>query len=133
MRRNHVEARAREKDQTANSNCVAIVYAGQFMKVGAWLPVKESSIQHRPDPACPRHPATSKEHFYEWAKTANSKQPYCFEVNNGELFAFAGLLGWVEGLDRKLDKNLLHSDHNSQSGDLNCPRPDASDPSSREL
>jgi hypothetical protein len=31
MRRNHVEARAREKDQTANSNCVAIVYAGQFM------------------------------------------------------------------------------------------------------
>ena len=91
----------------------------------AWLPVKESSIQHRPDPACPRHPATSKEHFYEWAKTANSKQPYCFEVNNGELFAFAGLLGWVEGLDRELDKNLLHSDHNSQSGDLNCPRPDA--------
>ncbi len=29
--------------------------------------------------------------FYEWAKTANGKQPYCFEVNDGELFAFAGL------------------------------------------
>lgn len=33
--------------------------------------------------------------FYEWAKSANGKQPYCFEVNNGELFAFAGLWdGW---------------------------------------
>jgi putative SOS response-associated peptidase YedK len=35
--------------------------------------------------------------FYEWAKTANGKQPYCFEVNDGELFAFAGLWdGWKE-------------------------------------
>ena len=33
--------------------------------------------------------------FYEWAKTAKGKQPYCFEVNDGELFAFAGLWdGW---------------------------------------
>ena len=29
--------------------------------------------------------------FYEWKRSAGSKQPYCFEVNNGELFAFAGL------------------------------------------
>jgi putative SOS response-associated peptidase YedK len=29
--------------------------------------------------------------FYEWKRTATSKQPYCFEVNDGELFAFAGL------------------------------------------
>jgi putative SOS response-associated peptidase YedK len=29
--------------------------------------------------------------FYEWQKTAQTKQPYCFEVNDGELFAFAGL------------------------------------------
>lgn len=29
--------------------------------------------------------------FYEWARTGKSKQPYCFEVNDGELFAFAGL------------------------------------------
>ena len=33
--------------------------------------------------------------FYEWAKTANGKQPYCFEVNDGDLFVFAGLWdGW---------------------------------------
>jgi putative SOS response-associated peptidase YedK len=29
--------------------------------------------------------------FYEWVRTTASKQPYCFEVNNGDLFAFAGL------------------------------------------
>jgi putative SOS response-associated peptidase YedK len=33
--------------------------------------------------------------FYEWARKGASKQPYCFEVNEGELFAFAGLWdGW---------------------------------------
>jgi putative SOS response-associated peptidase YedK len=33
--------------------------------------------------------------FYEWKRTGASKQPYCFEVNDGELFAFAGLWdGW---------------------------------------
>ena len=33
--------------------------------------------------------------FYEWAKTTKSKQPFCFEVNDGQLFAFAGIWdGW---------------------------------------
>jgi putative SOS response-associated peptidase YedK len=35
--------------------------------------------------------------FYEWAKTPNGKQPFCFEINSGELFAFAGLWdGWKD-------------------------------------
>lgn len=29
--------------------------------------------------------------FYEWHRRNGQKQPYCFEVNDGELFAFAGL------------------------------------------
>jgi putative SOS response-associated peptidase YedK len=29
--------------------------------------------------------------FYEWQRRGATKQPYCFEVNNGELFAFAGI------------------------------------------
>jgi putative SOS response-associated peptidase YedK len=29
--------------------------------------------------------------FYEWARAGKTKQPQCFEVNDGELFAFAGL------------------------------------------
>jgi putative SOS response-associated peptidase YedK len=35
--------------------------------------------------------------FYEWNRTGKTKQPYCFEVNGGELFAFAGLWdGWKD-------------------------------------
>jgi len=35
--------------------------------------------------------------FYEWKRNEASKQPYCFEVNEGELFAFAGLWdGWKD-------------------------------------
>lgn len=35
--------------------------------------------------------------FYEWAGKNGSKQPYCFEVKEGELFAFAGLWdGWKD-------------------------------------
>jgi putative SOS response-associated peptidase YedK len=29
--------------------------------------------------------------FYEWKKTGTVKQPYCFEVDGGKLFAFAGV------------------------------------------
>jgi putative SOS response-associated peptidase YedK len=29
--------------------------------------------------------------FYEWQKAAGAKQPFCFEIDDGELFAFAGL------------------------------------------
>jgi putative SOS response-associated peptidase YedK len=29
--------------------------------------------------------------FYEWKRDGKTKQPFCFEVNNGDLFAFAGL------------------------------------------
>jgi putative SOS response-associated peptidase YedK len=29
--------------------------------------------------------------FYEWKKTGKSKQPFCFEIEDAKLFAFAGL------------------------------------------
>ncbi len=35
--------------------------------------------------------------FYEWSRKGKAKQPYCFEINDGELFAFAGLWeGWKD-------------------------------------
>ena len=39
--------------------------------------------------------------FYEWKRTGTFKQPFCFEVNDGELFAFAGLWdGWKDASGR---------------------------------
>jgi putative SOS response-associated peptidase YedK len=29
--------------------------------------------------------------FYEWSRTGKAKQPYCFEINERALFAFAGI------------------------------------------
>jgi putative SOS response-associated peptidase YedK len=29
--------------------------------------------------------------FYEWKRASKGKQPYCFEVGDGAIFAFAGL------------------------------------------
>jgi putative SOS response-associated peptidase YedK len=29
--------------------------------------------------------------FYEWQRTGRTKQPYCFEVDDGQLFALAGI------------------------------------------
>jgi putative SOS response-associated peptidase YedK len=39
--------------------------------------------------------------FYEWQRNGKSKQPYCFEVGEGEIFAFAGL--WDRWIDRRID------------------------------
>jgi putative SOS response-associated peptidase YedK len=41
-----------------------------------------------------RHCLIPADGFYEWQQMGNVKQPYCFEVGAGELFAFAGL--WDE-------------------------------------
>jgi putative SOS response-associated peptidase YedK len=35
--------------------------------------------------------------FYEWKRSGNANQPFCFEVGKGNLFAFAGLWeGWKD-------------------------------------
>jgi putative SOS response-associated peptidase YedK len=43
------------------------------------------------DPLQSRRCLIPADGFYEWQRTAPGKQPFCFEVNGGELFAFAGL------------------------------------------
>jgi putative SOS response-associated peptidase YedK len=43
------------------------------------------------DPFTSRRCLIPADGFYEWKRTGKSKQPYCFEVDGGELFAFAGL------------------------------------------
>jgi len=51
------------------------------------------------DPLTNRRCLIPADGFYEWVRTGKVKQPYCFEVNDGELFAFAGI--W----DRWTDAN----------------------------
>jgi putative SOS response-associated peptidase YedK len=42
--------------------------------------------------------------FYEWLRAGKTKQPCCFEVNDGELFAFAGLWErWKDGDGQALE------------------------------
>jgi putative SOS response-associated peptidase YedK len=71
--------------------------------------------------------------FYEWTRKGTSKQPYCFEVKDGDLFAFAGLWDGVERRERKLDEDLLDPDYNSQRRDLSGPRPEPCDSRSEQL
>lgn len=37
--------------------------------------------------------------FYEWQRLGKGKQPYCFEVREGDLFAFAGIWDRWRGAD----------------------------------
>jgi putative SOS response-associated peptidase YedK len=42
--------------------------------------------------------------FYEWQTMGKVKQPYCFEINGGELFAFAGLWDrWNDASGKSLE------------------------------
>jgi putative SOS response-associated peptidase YedK len=42
--------------------------------------------------------------FYEWQRMGKAKQPYCFEVNDGELFAFVGIWErWKDAAGRPLE------------------------------
>jgi putative SOS response-associated peptidase YedK len=42
--------------------------------------------------------------FYEWQKAGKVKQTYCFEINDGELFAFAGIWDrWKDAIDKPLE------------------------------
>jgi putative SOS response-associated peptidase YedK len=43
------------------------------------------------DPLTSRRCLVPADGFYEWLRTGKAKQPYCFEVDGGALFAFAGL------------------------------------------
>jgi putative SOS response-associated peptidase YedK len=63
--------------------------------------------------------------FYEWKRTGNAEQPYCFEVNEGELFAFAGLWDrWNDAQDDEIETcSILTTRSKRIDGDH--PRPNA--------
>jgi putative SOS response-associated peptidase YedK len=73
--------------------------------------------------------------FYEWQKTGKAKQPYCFEVNEGELFAFAGLWDRLKDAGGKTVETcvILTTTPNSVTSAIHDRMPVILDPDSYEL
>jgi len=71
--------------------------------------------------------------FYEWQQSAKSKQPYCFEVRDGELFAFAGLWDRWKDPSGQVGRILFDPDNDPKLRDLPRPQPDAGHSRTRQL
>ena len=77
------------------------------------------------DPMKSRRCLIPADGFYEWQKSAWPKQPFCFEVNDGELFAFAGLWDRWKRPKRAMDQVVLNPDNDTERGYVTRPRPNA--------
>ena len=73
--------------------------------------------------------------FYEWQKTGNAKQPYCFEVNEGKLFAFAGIWDrWKDTNGKALETcSILTTTPNVVTSAVHDRMPVILDPDSYDL
>lgn len=73
--------------------------------------------------------------FYEWQRTGKTKQPFCFEVRDGELFAFAGL--WERWKDPSgtwiKSFSILTTTANAVTSTVHDRMPVILDPSNYEL
>ena len=73
--------------------------------------------------------------FYEWQRTGKTKQPFCFEVNDGQLFAFAGIWdrwkdpsgGWIKTC------SILTTTSNAVTSSVHDRMPVILDPGSYDL
>jgi putative SOS response-associated peptidase YedK len=73
--------------------------------------------------------------FYEWKRMGTSKQPFCFEVNDGGLFAFAGLWdGWKDASGRWVKTcSILTTTPNAVTSAVHDRMPVILDPDSYDL
>jgi putative SOS response-associated peptidase YedK len=73
--------------------------------------------------------------FYEWSKTGKAKQPYCFEVNDGLLFAFAGIWDrWKDWTGNTLETcSILTTTANAVISAVHDRMPVILDPDSYDL
>ena len=73
--------------------------------------------------------------FYEWVRTGKAKQPYCFEVKGGELFAFAGLWDRWKDLSGNWVKtcSILTTTPNAVTSAVHDRMPVILDPNSYDL
>ena len=73
--------------------------------------------------------------FYEWQKAGKVKQPYCFEINDGELFAFAGIWDrWSDADGKPLDTcSILTTTSNAVTSSVHDRMPVILNPDSYDL
>ena len=73
--------------------------------------------------------------FYEWQKNGRVKQPYCFEVREGELFAFAGIWEcWKDWTGKPLETcSILTTSPNAVTAAVHDRMPVILDPDSYDL
>lgn len=63
--------------------------------------------------------------FYEWQRISKGKQPFCFEVGDGEVFAFAGLWDqWKSATGEMVEScSILTTTPNSVTADVHNRMP----------
>jgi putative SOS response-associated peptidase YedK len=73
--------------------------------------------------------------FYEWKRLGKEKQPYCFEVNEAELFAFAGIWErWKDPGGRMLETcSILTTTANAVTSAVHDRMPVILDPDNYDL
>jgi putative SOS response-associated peptidase YedK len=73
--------------------------------------------------------------FYEWARAGRAKQPYRFEINGGELFAFAGLWDrWKDPTGKWVEtSSILTTTPNAATSVVHDRMPVILDPDSYDL
>jgi putative SOS response-associated peptidase YedK len=73
--------------------------------------------------------------FYEWQRTGKAKQLYCFEVNEGELFAFAGIWErWKDPIGQWVKScSILTTTPNAVTATVHDRMPVILDPDSYDL
>jgi putative SOS response-associated peptidase YedK len=73
--------------------------------------------------------------FYEWKRMPTGKQPYSFEVNDGELFAFAGLWdGWRDASGQWIKTcSILTTTPNAVTATVHDRMPAILDPDNYDL
>jgi putative SOS response-associated peptidase YedK len=73
--------------------------------------------------------------FYEWQRMGKAKQPFCFEVNDGELFASAGIWDrWIDGRGTSIETcAILTTTPNAVTAPVHDRMPVILDPASYDL
>jgi putative SOS response-associated peptidase YedK len=73
--------------------------------------------------------------FYEWKRTVKAKQSFCFEIEDGELFAFAGLWdGWKDASGNWIKTcSILTTTPNALTATVHDRMPVILDPESYDL